>query len=73
MVTRKEILEDIRANNIRLRVTVYGKVEGDPDASSSKSRDATDEEIESMTYWELWREWTQAKHTLNIVAGIVRP
>jgi len=65
MVTRKEILEDIRANNIRLSVTVY-------EGSRGNSRDATDEEIESMTYWELWREWTQA-HTLNIVAGIVRP
>ena len=74
MPSRKEILEDLRANNIQLQITVYSKVEGYPEdeASCSNSRDATDEEIENMNYWELWRNWKQAKHTRDIVAGIVR-
>jgi len=70
MSSRKEIMEDIRANNIQLHITEYEQIEGYPEASCSNVRDATDEEIENMTYWELWRNWTQAKHTRDIVAGI---
>ena len=73
MPSRKEIMEDIRVNNIQLHITDYCEVEDFPGAFGDNSRDATNEEIENMTYWELWRNWTQAKHTLNIVAGIIRP
>ena len=65
-------MEDIRANNIQLQITVYSKVEGYPEdeASCSNIRDATEEEIENMTYWELWRNWEQAKYTLALISGL---
>ena len=72
MPSRKEILEDIKANNIQLHKEEYYEVEDFPGAFGSKSKDITDEELKTMDYWELWRKWTQAKHTLNIVAGIIR-
>ena len=72
MPSRKEILEDIRANNIQLAIFEYSEVKGDPDASATNGRDATDEDIKNMDYWELRRNWEQAKHTRDIIAGIKR-
>ena len=66
MSSRKEILEDIRVNSIVIHINDYSI------HSCGNYRKATDEEIENMGYWELWRNWTQAKHTLTIVSGLKR-
>lgn len=68
MPSRKEILEDIKANHIILHVHIPVKVTDGSDQLNTV--EATDEDIKNMEYWELVREWKQAKHTRNIIAGI---
>ena len=66
MPSRKEIMEDIKINGIEIHIDDYSIYPG------GNYRKATDEEIENMDYWELWRNWKQAKHTREIIAGIKR-
>jgi len=64
MPSRKEMLEDIRVNGTVIHIDDYST------NPCGNYRKATDEEIENMDYWELWRAWTQAKHTRDYIAGI---
>lgn len=57
-------MEDIRVNGIEIHIDDYST------SPRGNYRKATDEEIENMAYWELWREWEQSKYTLALISGL---